>query len=236
MLSRPPLAKRAYALSLGKIDLPPEIAVDLEAENTLLRAALAKSEGAGVRRELVSRELQHRISNLLAVVMAIARQSFKPADAASLEAFSLRLLALSTAQKLLIDSETRAASMAEVVAESLAPHGLEDDRVAISGPEVALDGRRAHALTLALHELATNAIKYGALSVESGWVEIVWSNEDGRFEMIWQEHEGPPVAQPTRKGFGSILVSRNLGVAFGGEVTLDFQPSGFTCRLSAPAA
>jgi two-component sensor histidine kinase len=220
---------------LAPPELVPELVIDFEAENALLRSALALSEGAGVRREIVTQELKHRIGNLLAVVNAIARQSFSHADAASLQNFSARLLALGAAQALLIDSGTRAATMADVVRNALAPHVADRDHWVISGPEVRLDGRRGHALTLALHELATNAAKYGALSVDGGWVEIAWTDEDGQLDFVWREHDGPPVTAPTRRGFGSTLISRNLGVAFGGEVDLGFKEEGVECRLRAPA-
>jgi len=211
-----------------------ELAIDLEAENTLLRAALARSEDAGVRRDLITQEFKHRIFNLLAVVQAVARQTFREADSGSLEDFSSRLLALGAAQKLLIESETRAAPMADVVATALAPHCIEGGRARFSGPVLTLDGRRAHGLTLALHELATNAAKYGALSVDGGWIEVVWTARDGQLDFLWSEHNGPPASPPTRQGFGSRLITRNLGIAFGGSVDLSFKPSGVACRLIAP--
>jgi len=215
--------------------LSAELAIDLEADNVMLRAALATSASADVRRDLITQELKHRIGNLLAVVQAVARHTFKDADAASIENFNARLFALAAAQKLLIDSETRAASMMDVVTSTLAPHCSDGDRARISGPELALDGRRAHALTLALHELATNAAKHGALSIDTGWIDISWTVEDGGLSLIWREHDGPPVAPPTRRGFGSTLISRNLGMAFRGKAALDFQSDGFVCRLLAPA-
>jgi len=213
-----------------------ELALDLVADNALLRAALAESEGAGVRRDLIAQELQHRMGNLLTVVQAIARQTFALADAASVDAFGARMRALAAAQKVLIDSETCAASIRQVVADALAPHCADGAQIRISGPDMALDGRRAHALTLALHELATNAAKYGALSADNGWVEIAWSDAAGQFDFLWREHDGPPVAPPTRRGFGSTLVNRNLGLAFVGKVDLDFNPTGVTCRLRAASA
>lgn len=216
--------------------LPLEVVIDLEADNVLLRAALAKSEGAGIRRELITQELKHRIGNLLAVVQAMARQTFGDADAASVEDFNARLHALSEAQKLLIDGETHPASLRAVVATALAPHASDEARMIMSGPELALDGRRAHALTLALHELATNAAKYGALSVETGWVDISWSVSDDNLRLVWTECGGPVVQAPTRRGFGSTLITRNLGQAFGGEVDLQFNPGGLTCTLAAPAS
>ena len=213
-----------------------ELALDLVADNALLRAALAKSEGAGVRRDLIAQELQHRMGNLLTVVQAIARQTFAPADAASVEAFGARMRALAAAQKVLIDSETRAASIRQIVEDALAPHCADGAQVRVSGPDMPLDGRRAHAMTLALHELATNASKYGALSTETGWIEIAWSDAAGVFDFLWREHDGPLVVAPTRHGFGSTLVNRNLGLAFAGKVELDFDPSGVTCRLRAASA
>lgn len=213
-----------------------EQALDLVADNALLRAALAKSKGAGVRRDLITQELQHRMGNLLTVVQAIARQTFASADAASVDAFGARMRALAAAQKVLIDSETRVASIRQVVADALAPHCADGAKVRISGPDMALDGRRAHALTLALHELATNAAKYGALSTETGWIEIAWSDVAGQFDFLWREHDGPSVLPPTRRGFGSTLVSRNLSLAFAGKVDLDFNHTGVTCRLRAASA
>jgi two-component sensor histidine kinase len=217
------------------IDSDAELVIALEAENALLRAALARSESAGVRRELITQELKHRIGNVLAVVQAVARQTFKEADAGSVHNFSARMLALGAAQKVLIDSETQAAMIANVVKDALAPYCIDGERATISGPEYALDGRRAHSLTLALHELATNAAKYGALSADHGWIEVTWTSTDGALDLFWREHGGPPAVAPTRRGFGSQLIARNLGLAFGGEVNLDFKPAGVECRLRAPS-
>lgn len=224
---QPPEGRRA------NLEPRPELPMDLEEENALLRAALARSEGAGVRRDLITQELKHRIGNLLSVVQAVARQTFKDADAAKVDDFSARLLALGAAQKLLIESETRSAKIAEVVAMALAPHCIDGERATISGPETALDGRRAHALTLALHELGTNAAKYGALSVNGGWIEIVWTITEGELDFLWREHGAPVAVAPTRRGFGTLLITRNLGIAFAGTVDLSFNPSGVECRLQA---
>lgn len=218
----------------GKRFTPPELLIDLEADNALLRTALARSEGDGVRRALVTEELRHRMGNMLAVVQAVARHTFRNAEPSTLEDFSARLHALAAAQKLLINAETGTAVMADVVRGALVTYCSDDNRVAISGPDLAIDGRRAHALTLALHELATNAAKYGALSVDGGWVEVSWASAGGRLDFLWREHDGPPVTAPTRKGFGSVLITRNLGVAFAGEVDLDFRRTGVECRLQAP--
>lgn len=212
---------------------PLEVVIDLEADNVQLRAALARSATADVRRDLVTQELKHRIGNLLAVVQAVARHTFKKADAASLEIFIARLHALAAAQTVLIETESSATTVEKVVVSALAPHCRTGDRATISGPVVALDGRRAHALTLALHELATNASKYGALSLERGWIEVSWTTEDDLLNFLWREHEGPVVSAPTRTGFGSRLITRNLGLAFHTTVTLDFAKTGLECTFQS---
>ena len=232
MSDRAQTASRLEDRRSGKRYLPPELAIDLEADNILLRAALARSEDASVRRDLITQELKHRIGNLLAVVQAVARHTFKDADIASIEDFTVRLHALGAAQKLLIDSEIRPASMAQVVRDAIAAHCANGDRASIMGPEVALDGRRAHALTLALHELATNAAKYGALSIDGGGIAVTWTQAGGMLDFLWREYGGPRVATPIRKGFGSMLITRNLGVAFGGKVDLAFHETGLECRLT----
>jgi two-component sensor histidine kinase len=218
-----------------RIDSDAETMVALEADNALLRAALAHSESAEMRLTLVTQELKHRIGNVLAVVQAIARHTFREADPDSVDDFGARILALGEAQRVLIESETRRTTMANVVRSALSPHCAEGDRARSAGPELALDGRRAYALTLALHELATNAAKYGALSSEDGWIEVVWTTTGSALDFVWREHDGPQVATPTRRGFGSRLITRNLAIAFGGEVDLDFKPAGVECRLRAPA-
>lgn len=214
--------------------LEPEHLIDLVAENAGLCAALAVAEGASIRRELVSQELKHRIGNLIAVVQAIARKSFRDADEVRLTDFNSRLSALAAAQTVLIDAETEPATLLDVTRLALAPHISNSERLAISGPDVVLSGRHAHALTLALHELATNAAKYGALSVEGGAVEISWTDTDNELNFLWRECRGPRVQAPTRNGFGSSLIKVNLSSAFSGVVDLRFEASGAECQLRAP--
>ena len=208
--------------------------VDLVAENAGLRAALGSSEAAGVQRELVSQELKHRIGNLITVIQAMARKTFRDADVARVADFNARLGALAAAQALLIDAETEAAMLSHVVREALAAHASRDDRFMITGPSVALNGRQAHALTVALHELATNAAKYGALSTETGLVEISWTAANGELNFTWRERGGPLVIPPTRTGFGTSLLTTNLKAAFAGVVELTFAPEGVQCHLRAP--
>jgi two-component sensor histidine kinase len=235
---KPSTPARTFALNHDSLELLDEPVIDLVADNALLRAALLGAEQAGARSDIITAELQHRIGNLLAVVQAMARQTFRHSDPVRLAAFGARMNALGMAQAILIESETRGATLAEVVTSALAPHGADGaigDRIKVAGPETTLEGRRAHALTLALHELATNAAKYGALSVERGSVEIEWRSEDGQLDFVWRERDGPACVSPERTGFGSFLITRNLGIAFGGAVDLDFNTAGLICRLRAPA-
>jgi len=168
----------------------------------------------------------------------MARQTSRHADPVRLAEVGAHMNALRMAQAILIQSEARVATMADVVASALAPHGADGaigDCIRLSGPEIALEGRRAHALPLALHELATNAAKYGALSVERGSVEIDRLSAGGYLDLVWREHDDPVCAPPERSGFGSFLITRNLGASFGGVVELDFSAAGLICRPRAPA-
>ncbi len=198
-----------------------------------MRAALASAEAAGIERELVSQELKHRIGNLITVIQAMARKTFRDADFGRVANFTARLGALAAAQALLIDCETKAATLSHVVRHALAPHASRE-RFSISGPELVLSGRQAHALTVALHELATNATKYGALAVDAGEVEIAWTETNDELNFLWRERDGLPVSPPTRTGFGTSLITTNLKTAFAGTVELSFPAEGVQCRLRAP--
>lgn len=187
-----------------------------------------------MRRELVSQELKHRIGNLITVIQAMARKTFREADTTSVAAFNARLSALAAAQALLIDSDTKPSDLGRVVQQALAPHASNNGRFTISGSEVLLSGRQAHALTVALHELATNAAKYGALSNDHGTVEIAWSATNGELVLVWREYGGPSVSTPTRTGFGTSLIVSNLRAAFDGDVELRFSRDGVECHLRAP--
>lgn len=230
----PGLLRFARPMSSPRADLR-----HLAEENAKLRAALTRTSVELAGRDVVTRELKHRIGNLLAVVHAIARQSFGGSDEACVESFTSRLRALAAAQTFLIDAATHPAVLADVVATALRPHCVAGDRCTIAGPaDVCVDGARASALTLALHELATNAAKYGALANDLGHVDVSWRlGDDGTLSFLWRERGGPPVIAPTRRGFGSQLITRHLATAFGGDVDLKFEVSGVVCRLvTAPIA
>jgi len=182
-------------------------------------------------------ELNHRVKNTLATVQAIARQSFRSSAVGSQErdTFEARLQAMSRAHDLLTRESWDGTDMAAVVGEVLAPY--QGERFQIGGPDLRLTPRMALALTLALHELATNAAKYGALSVPTGQVAITWTVTPGdspNLTLRWQESGGPPVVPPKEKGFGSRLIERSLALELGGEVHISYEPRGVVCDVSAP--
>jgi PAS domain S-box-containing protein len=194
--------------------------------------------------EFLMRELSHRSKNLLAVVQAIAGQTARYSTGMDefLTGFSQRLHAMARAQDLLVARNWEGALLSDLVRSQLAPF-TEDvtARIEMSGPELELRPDAVHNLTLALHELATNAAKYGALSVPDGKVAVDWHLDDGApdddsgFHMSWQERNGPAVRPPERKGFGHVVIADMVGNALRGRVTLDFHRSGLCWRLDVPA-
>lgn len=190
---------------------------------------------------LLMNELNHRLKNTLATVQAIIRQTLKdPTTQEACEALSARVSALSRAQDVLTRDSWRGADLLQVVSAALAPHGGDDhNRFQINGPSIPLGTRAALSLSLAFHELATNAAKYGALSTKEGQVEIVWSvqrNPEPRLHLEWRERGGPPVTLPSRKGFGTQLIERGTAMELDAEVSLHYRPTGFAFTFSADVA
>jgi PAS domain S-box-containing protein len=192
---------------------------------------------------LLLRELTHRSKNLLAVVHAMARHTARHAN--SIESFvarfDARLQAMATSHDVLIEDGWHGAPLAELAALQLRPFAdALDPRIAIEGPTVLLKPEAAQALGLALHELANNATKFGALSVPEGRVSMTWSRlpqPDGDcVEIAWVESGGPAVEAPATRRFGSMVIERNLERAVGGEVKLSFPPEGVRCQIRIPAA
>jgi two-component sensor histidine kinase len=194
--------------------------------------------------EFLMRELAHRSKNMLAVVQAIAAQTARASP--SMEEFQVRfahrIAAMARSQDLLVARNWKGAAMGELVRAQLAPFDDETcSRIAIAGPELELKPDAVHSLTLALNELATNAAKYGALSVPEGRVAIAWELRDraaaaGRFHMSWRESNGPPVTSPARKGFGHVVISQMVATSLRGEVTLDFAQDGLSWAIDTPSA
>jgi two-component sensor histidine kinase len=181
--------------------------------------------------KLLLNELNHRVKNTLAIVQSIAALTLKDADAGMRAAFEERLLSLSAAHNLLTDESWQGASVAAVVGASLR---AARDRVSFDGEELRLQPKSAVALSMALHELATNALKYGALSRDRGTVTVHWTASADRFRLSWEEKGGPLVVPPGRRGFGSRMIERGLAAELQGEVKIDWRPEGVVCTIDAP--
>ncbi len=194
-------------------------------------AALAKI-AAEEHQALLHQELGHRLKNTLAMVQAVANQTLKGAkDRDAVRAFDARIQALSKAHDVLLNENWVAAPIGQVVRGALAIHG-EPDRIEVEGPDVDLNAQASLSLSLILHELATNALKYGSLAT-NGSVRLQWTVEHrDRAELVvrWIERGGPEVVAPSRKGFGSRLITKGIG----GPATVDYDPAGIKVELRAP--
>lgn len=195
---------------------------------------------AAERQRLLVNELNHRVKNTLATIQSLARQTLREgvsmADAR--ERLTERLLALSTAHNVLTRQNWESAEIADIVREAVQPFdGPEGPRIHIEGPRARVAPQVALALSMALHELATNAQKYGALSARQGRVDLLWalSPTGEALDLEWRETGGPPVSAPATKGFGSRLLS-SLTAELGAPAAIDYARSGLSCRLRAPVA
>ncbi len=187
------------------------------------------------RQRLLINELNHRVKNTLATVQAIAFQTLK-GDLSLGEArarFEARLLALSRAHNLLTEENWEGAPLHRVVADTTAYLEGDRERYEVAGEPIFVGPRAALALSLALHELSTNAMKYGALSSEKGKVSIRWRLSDEELQLEWKERDGPAVAAPPSRGFGSRLIERGLEADLGGRAELYFEPDGLRCVVQA---
>lgn len=187
---------------------------------------------------LLSEELAHRLKNTLGVVQAIAFQTLgKSTEAGAMAAFADRLQALSAAHDVLVRKKWSSARLLDVVESALKTFS-QDGRIAISGPDLAIGPRASLSLSLLLHELATNAIKYGALSSDTGRVSLNWEErrdvEPAQLAMMWTESDGPPAKQPTRRGFGSRII--RMGLVGSGDVELTYGAEGFSAEMTASLA
>jgi two-component sensor histidine kinase len=223
-------------------DRAPRVSLDSADCLALLDLAAAAADIAGRelaedQRDTLVAELDHRIKNVLAAVQSLALQSAR--RAASLEGFlktfTGRLKSMASAHQLLTATRWRGAGMRNLAAAELG--GLAPGQTRWDGPDFMLTPRAANAMSLALHELATNAIKFGALSIESGRVEVHWRGRpDGGLTLEWTESGGPPVTQPTRHGFGSTLLEKVTGREMEGDVRIDYRRAGVCAVINAAAA
>lgn len=192
-------------------------------------------------RDLLAKELGHRVKNTLATIQSIIRQTLRRSTTLQEAESSLdaRIQSLAAAHDVLTRESWEGASLAEVVA--VAPHpfiDVREYRFEIGGPAMRLGSRVALALAMALHELATNAVKYGALSNETGQVLLSWTFADDapphRFRLQWEETGGPPVYPPAHAGFGSRMIERALATETGGTALIDYRPGGVVFTAEAP--
>ena len=182
------------------------------------------------------REVNHRAKNILSLVQAIARQTAARSPEDFIGRFTERIQALAANQDLLVRNESQGVDVKDLVRAQLAHFAdLVGSRIAVDGPRLRLNAAAAQAIGLALHELATNAGKYGALSMDAGRVDVRWRLDGHVFAMNWIERNGPPVSRPERLGFGSTVVDSMAKRTVGGEVELDYASSGLVWRLTCPA-
>jgi two-component sensor histidine kinase/PAS domain-containing protein len=196
-----------------------------------------ESKARAEKEHLLMREMSHRAKNMLSVVDAIAHQTATRSPEHFVSRFSERIQSLSASQDLLLRNEWKGVEIKGLVHAQLAHFAdLIGSRISVGGPELRLKEASAQAIGLALHELATNAGKYGALSMDTGHVEVCWEAVGDAFSMSWTESGGPPVSPPKRRGFGTIVMGVMAERSVCGKVALDYPPSGVTWHLACPAA
>ena len=185
-------------------------------------------------RELLINELNHRVRNTLSTVQSIASQTLRnaPSMQEAQQSLEARLFALARVHGVLTDESWAGANLSEIVDQAIAPYRDAETRFQCHGPDIRLSPKAALALAMALQELATNAVKYGALSNAVGKISISWESKGfEKFRLLWSESAGPPVVTPTRRGFGTRLIGRGLSTDLGGEVSLKFPPTGVECTI-----
>lgn len=222
ILPYPALLRDAAGTMVGGVNMLVDISARKEAER---------------RQKLLVNELNHRVKNTLATVQSIAAHTFRGlADTPARQWFDARLMALSQVHDILNRENWEGANLGDIILQTLAPLGdPQRNRFTLHGPELRLPPGMALSVAMALHELCTNAAKYGALSEAAGQVAITWSAEpDHRLRFRWQESGGPPVRPPVARGFGSRLIERGLARELGGSARLTFPPSGVVCEIDAP--
>jgi two-component sensor histidine kinase len=223
-----------WTYSFGPIDLEDEVGGVLVVCRDVTSEHVAREA-----LNLINEELKHRVKNTLTVLGAVAAQTFRDVSSkADLEKYQGRLASFGRAQDLLTAANWATAPLQDVIKTALSPYRTGEGRFTVSGPPMVVRSRQALALSLAIHELATNALKYGALTVETGRVSITWKSEDQpdgpKFVFVWREFGGPSVSQPASVGFGSRLITRVLKDDFRGSVDVSYGSTGLICSLTAP--
>lgn len=221
---------------------------DVESENDQLRQLLIQAgveahahDVAAKLQTVLIGELHHRVKNMLAIASAIASQSLRgaPSVDAAAKTIASRLAALGVSHDLLIRESWTGAGCRSLIENAILAFQTEGlKQFTITGENIAISSGPAVALSMVVHELSTNALKYGALSVPEGRVSIVWAvdAEAGRFKLEWRESNGPAVIEPTEKSFGSRFIEQALPGQLQGEARLIFEPSGLVCDVNIPIA
>jgi two-component sensor histidine kinase len=231
-------AARTGIVASGNDELA-ELAESIDRYMDEVAAARAERARAEEHRVLLLHEMNHRIKNILAAVQAVANQTFKDrASPESLAAFGSRLQAMAATQNLLVHENWESVDLRSALEAVLAPFDHDRRLVGLAGPPLRISARAALALSMAVHELCTNAAKYGALSVPEGRVEMRWRLAEAgtRFHLEWTEAGGPPVRPPEHTGFGSQLIRVALASDLAGKVELDFPATGVRFSVDADAA
>ena len=213
---------------------------DRKLANERLREEVEERERSQQRQTLLIHELNHRVKNILAMVQAIAMQTLSTGQTmeGARSALDQRLLALARAHDVLTRESWEGAELSDIITDAVAPHESQPGaRVRLTGPRARLEPKMAVSLAMALHELATNAVKYGALSTSEGWVAVEWSTARAKsgldLRLTWSERGGPPVRKPERSGFGTRLITRSLAAELG-TAELSFAEDGVCCQISVP--
>lgn len=214
------------------------MAASLQRNETELRAEIARSRAMQDRQVTMLHELNHRVKNTLATVQALARQSARGGEASG-ERFEQRILALSKTHDLLTRDDWSSAALRAVLEGEIGPYRGGTVRFVVDGPDIELPPRHVLSLGMTLHELVTNAAKHGALSVPDGEVHVAWeviTIEGGgrRLRLTWSEAGGPPVTQPSRRGFGTRLIGTSIERELDGAVQFDFAREGLRCSVDVP--
>lgn len=197
-----------------------------------LQAGKAQRDMLEEQQALLNNELQHRVKNALATVSAVAGQTFRgPEQRADLDKYLARVRAIADSFDMLRRSEWEGGTLREVVEKTLVMYPPE--RRQVEGPELAVGPKSTLALSLALHELATNSAKYGAFSVPTGTLRVTWSSDGSTLVLVWKEQDGPAVHSPEKTGFGTRMVTTALAADLGATVALDYAADGLECRISA---
>jgi two-component sensor histidine kinase len=189
---------------------------------------------------LLMHELNHRVKNTLATIQSMASQTLRssPNLAEAKTRFEARLMSLSKAHDVLTREKWESAPLADIVDFAILPYrGAKQHRFTVSGPDIRISAQMALAFAMALHELCTNAVKYGALSKDKGQVIIAWSvsgptTPNPILKFCWREQGGPPVSQPSTRGFGTKLIERSLSSDLGDNVKITFAKTGVTCKIT----